>query len=109
MAQYDWFTYLEKKKTELNIIFLTEKMVSLTLHLLSAVLGAVFIFLGHVKLTPQFFPEYHSQIQNEFGKLNKQFPLYHLTGWRPYAKNYRTAVGVMEMSSGTLLLLGGGL
>lgn len=83
-------------------------MGSLALHLLTVVLGVVFVFLGHVKLTPQFFPEYHAQVRNEFGKLNKEFPLYHLTGWRPFAKQYRMAVGMAEMSAGTLLLLGGG-
>ncbi|CAF1535155.1 unnamed protein product [Rotaria magnacalcarata] len=82
-------------------------MVSLGLHLLTIVLGVIFVFLGHVKLTPQFFPEYHSQIRNEFGKLNKEFPFFHITGWRPYAKSYRLGVGIAEMSSGTLLLLGG--
>ncbi|CAF0974205.1 unnamed protein product [Adineta ricciae] len=82
-------------------------MGSLGLHLLTVVLGVIFLFLGHIKLTPQFFPEYHNQIRNEFGRLNKEFPLYHLTGWRPYAKNYRIAVGIAEMSAGTLLLLGG--
>jgi uncharacterized membrane protein YphA (DoxX/SURF4 family) len=84
-------------------------MTSLALHLLTVVLAVIFIFLGHIKLTPQFFPEYHSQTRNEFGKLNKEFPFYQLTGWRPYAKNYRLAVGVIEMSAGTLLLLAGGL
>jgi hypothetical protein len=69
----------------------------------------IFIFLGHIKLTGQFFPEYHTQIKNEFGKLNKEFPLYHLTGWRPYAKTYRIGVGVAEMSAGSLLLLAGGM
>ena len=83
-------------------------MASLAVHLLTVILGVVFIFLGHVKLTPQFFPEYHNQVRNEFGKLNKEFPFYGQTGWRPYAKNYRIAVGIAEMTSGTLLLLGGG-
>ncbi|CAF1058474.1 unnamed protein product [Adineta ricciae] len=82
-------------------------MGSLGLHLLTVILGVIFLFLGHIKLTPQFFPEYHNQIRNEFGRLNKEFPFYHLTGWRPYAKNYRIAVGIAEMSAGTLLLLGG--
>jgi len=84
-------------------------MASLTLHLLTLVLGVVFVFLGHIKLTPQFFPEYHGHIRNEFGKLNKEFPLYQVTGWRPYAKNYRLGLGIAEMSAGTLLLLAGGL
>ncbi|CAF1087412.1 unnamed protein product [Adineta steineri] len=83
-------------------------MTSLTLHLLTIVISVIFIFLGHIQLTPQFFPEYHNQIRNEYGKLNKEFPFYHLTNWRPYAKNYRIATGVIEMSSGSLLLLGGG-
>jgi uncharacterized membrane protein YphA (DoxX/SURF4 family) len=84
-------------------------MASLTLHLLTVLLGVIFVFLGHIKLTGQFFPEYHTQIKNEFGKLNKEFPLYQLTGWRPYAKNYRIGVGVAEMSAGSLLLLAGGM
>jgi hypothetical protein len=88
---------------------LTETMASFGLHLLTVFLGVLFIFLGHVKLTPQFFPEYHTQIRNEFGKINKEFPFYHLTGWRPYAKNYRNAIGAAETALGTLLILGGGL
>ena len=84
-------------------------MASLVLHLLTILLGVSFTFLGHIKLTPQFFPEYHEAVRNEFGKLNKAFPLYDLTGWRPLAKNYRLGLGVAEMASGTLLLLGGGL
>ena len=84
-------------------------MTSLVLHLLTVVLGVSFTFLGHIKLTPQFFPEYHEAVRNDFGKLNKAFPFYDLTGWRPLAKNYRLGVGVAEMASGTLLLLGGGL
>ena len=82
------------------------RMASLGLHLLTVFLGALFIFLGHVKLTPQFFPEYHAQVKNEFGKFNKEFPFHRQTGWRPYAKNYRLAVGITEMTCGFLLLLG---
>jgi len=84
-------------------------MASLALHLLTVILGVTFMFLGHIKLTPQFFPEYHSQIKNEFGQLNKEFPFYQITGWRPYAKNYRIVLGVAETSAGCLLLLAGGL
>ena len=82
-------------------------MASLGLHLLTVLLGVIFLFLGHIKLTPQFFPDYHNQVKNEFGKFNKEFPLYQLTGWRPYAKNYRIAVGVIEMSAASLLILAG--
>jgi len=81
-------------------------MASLVLHLLTVSIGVLFIFVGHLHLTPQFFPEYHTHIKNEFGKFNKEFPFHRQTGWRPYAKNYRIAVGVAEVACGFLLLLG---
>ena len=81
-------------------------MGSLVLRLLTILLGVLFIFLGHIKLSPQFFPEYHSYIKNEFGKFNKEFPLHRQTGWRPYAKNYRLTLGITETVCGILLLLG---
>jgi len=80
--------------------------MGLVLHLLTVLLGVLFLFLGHLKVTPQFFPEYHTQIKNEFGKFNKEFPLHRQTGWRPYAKNYRIALGITEVVCGLLLLLG---
>ena len=33
------------------------------------------------------------------------FPLYEVTGWRPYAKNYRLAVGIAEVVCGAILVL----
>jgi uncharacterized membrane protein YphA (DoxX/SURF4 family) len=81
-------------------------MGSLLLHLLSVGLGVLFIFLGQLKLTSQFFPGYHTRMINEFGKFNKEFPLHQQTGWRPYAKNYRIALGITEVVCGLLLLLG---
>ncbi|CAF2566633.1 unnamed protein product [Rotaria sp. Silwood2] len=81
-------------------------MASLALHLLTLLLGTLFIFLGHVKLTPQFFPEYHSYMKNEFGKFNKEFPFHRQTGWRPYARNFRLTIGVTEVACGFLLLIG---
>ncbi|CAF3086417.1 unnamed protein product [Rotaria socialis] len=80
-------------------------MASPGLFLLTIVLGLLFIFLGHIKLSPQLFPEHHERIRNEFGKFNKEFPLHRQTGWRPYAKNYRMAVGIAEVLCGSLLLL----
>jgi len=71
-------------------------------------LGVFFIFLGHLHLTPQFFPEYHNHLKNEFGKFNKEFPLHRQTGWRPFAKNYRLGVGIAEILCGGLLILEAG-
>ena len=81
-------------------------MASLTLHLLTIVIAVLFLFFGHLKLTGQFFPDYHTQVKNEFGKFNKEFPLHRQTGWRPYAKTYRLAIGITEVTCGVLLLLG---
>ncbi|CAF3685498.1 unnamed protein product [Rotaria sp. Silwood1] len=81
-------------------------MASLGLHVLTLILGSLFIFMGHIKITPQFFPEQHTYIKNEFGKFNKEFPFHRQTGWRPYAKNYRLAIGITEVACGFLLVLG---
>ncbi len=37
--------------------------------------------------------------------MNKVFPFYQITGWRPYAKNYRMTVGIAEIVCGTILIL----
>jgi hypothetical protein len=37
--------------------------------------------------------------------VNKVFPFYQITGWRPYAKNYRMAVGIAEIVCGAVLVL----
>lgn len=81
-------------------------MASLALHLLTLSLGVFFIFLGHLHITGQFFPELHTQIKNEYGKFNKEFPFHRQTGWRPYAKDYRVAVGAIQVICGSFLLLG---
>ncbi|UJR08171.1 hypothetical protein I4U23_012444 [Adineta vaga] len=81
-------------------------MGSLVLRLLTLILGVAFIYFGHLHLTPQFFPEQHNQIKNEYGKFNKEFPFHRQTGWRPYAKTYRLAIGVTEVVCGVFLILG---
>lgn len=83
-------------------------MASLASHLLTVLLAVFFIFLGHLHITGQFFPELHTQIKNEYGKFNKEFPFHRQTGWRPYAKDYRFGVGILQVISGALLLLGTG-
>jgi len=80
--------------------------MGLVLRFLTITLGVLFVFLGHLHLTPQFFPDIHEQIKTEYGKFNKEFPLHRQTGWRPYAKNYRLAVGVAQLVSGIFLILG---
>ncbi len=42
----------------------------------------------------------------EFGRYNKNaFPFYSITGWKPFAKNYRLAVGILEVLLGAILVL----
>jgi uncharacterized membrane protein YphA (DoxX/SURF4 family) len=110
VALFDWFN---ETRYILDFFFLNDhsvrgrkQMASLVLHLLTVSLGVAFLFFGHLKLTPQFFPDYHNYVKNEFGKLNKEFPFHRQTGWRPYAKNYRITLGITEVACGFLLLLG---
>ena len=81
-------------------------MTSVVVHLLTVIIALSFIFLGHIKFTPLIFPEYHEYIRTEFGRYNKEFPFYRQTDWRPYAKNYRLTIGIIEMICGLFLLIG---
>ncbi|CAF0989513.1 unnamed protein product [Rotaria magnacalcarata] len=80
-------------------------MGSLALTVLTLTLGMFFIFVGQFKVTPQFFPDVHEDMRREFGRVNKVFPLYEMTGWRPFAKNYRMTVGITEIVCGAILVL----
>jgi len=78
---------------------------SIALTVLSLTLGLFFIMLGQFKVTPKFFPDVHEDMRREFGRLNKVFPFYQVTGWRPFAKNYRFAFGLLEIICGTVLVI----
>lgn len=97
-------------------------MGSIALTVLTLTLGAFFVFVGQFKVTPKFFPEIHEDMvtrneshaheltcsffqRREFGRVNKVFPLFEQTGWRPLAKNYRMAVGIAECVCGAILVL----
>ncbi|CAF0787669.1 unnamed protein product [Adineta steineri] len=80
-------------------------MGSIALTVLTLTLGMFFMFVGQFKVTPKFFPDIHEDMRREFGRLNKVFPLYEQTGWRPFAKNFRLAVGITEFVCGAILVL----
>lgn len=80
-------------------------MASIALTVLTLTLGMFFIFVGQFKVTPTFFPDVHEDMRREFGRVNKVFPFYQQTGWRPFAKNYRMAVGIAEIVCGAILVL----
>lgn len=78
---------------------------SLPLTALSLLLGFFFIFIGIIKVTPNVNTDIYNDMKREFGRFNKVFPLYQLTGWRPWAKNYRMAFGLTEVICGAVLVL----
>jgi len=80
-------------------------MGSIALTVLTLTLGMFFIFVGQFKITPKFFPDVHDDMKREFGRANKVFPLYEYTGLRPFAKNFRLAVGIAEVVCGAILVL----
>ncbi|CAF4734096.1 unnamed protein product [Rotaria sp. Silwood1] len=80
-------------------------MGSIALTVLTLTLGMFFIFVGQFKITPKFFPDVHEDMRREFGRVNKVFPFYQVTGWRPFAKNYRLTVGIAEVVCGAILVL----
>ena len=109
---------------------------SLPLTVLSLMLGFFFVFVGLIKVTPRVNEQIHADMvsatattikisilmfiglmyhyiylikKQEFGRYNKVFPLYKFTGWRPLAKNFRTAVGTVEILSGASFILIPGL
>ncbi|UJR30665.1 hypothetical protein I4U23_018189 [Adineta vaga] len=80
-------------------------MSSLALSVLTLTLGMYFILMGQFKITSRYFPDIYEDMKLEFGRNNKVFPFYQLTGWRPYAKNYRLTIGITEITCGIIFLL----
>ncbi|CAF1042908.1 unnamed protein product [Adineta steineri] len=80
-------------------------MSSVALSVLTLTLGMFFILIGQFKVTPKYFPDIHEDMRREFGRINKVFPLYQITNWRPYAKNYRMTIGILEIVCGAVLVL----
>ena len=78
---------------------------SLPLTALSLLLGFFFIFIGIIKVTPYVNADIFRDMKQEFGRFNKVFPFYSLTGWRPFAKNYRLFVGWTEVISGAVMVV----
>lgn len=78
---------------------------SLPLTALSLLLGFFFVFIGIIKVTPSVNADIYRDMRQEYGRFNKVFPLYSLTGWRPLAKNYRLTVGLVEVISGAIMVL----
>ncbi|KAI0981597.1 hypothetical protein GJ496_009858 [Pomphorhynchus laevis] len=81
-------------------------MMKAITELLSIALGCFLIFYGSSKVTPNFTPNFHETLKGEFGKLNRAFPFYDLTQFRPYARTYRCVFGLAEIIGGSFLIGG---
>lgn len=78
---------------------------SLPLTALSLLLGFFFVFIGIIKITPKVNEDIYRDMRQEYGRYNKVFPFYSLTGLRPLAKNYRMFIGSLEVISGTIMII----
>ena len=72
---------------------------------LTIVIVVIFLLAGFVKLSARLSYEKHVEIQREFHRFASVAPT-QLFGYAPSPDNYRTLVGVTEMTCAVLLLVG---
>ncbi len=68
-------------------------------------LGAFFIFLGALKVTPRLSRDLHKDLRTEYAKYAKVFPMAKTLDFKVPSKYYRRAVGVGEIVCGLMLML----
>ena len=80
-------------------------MSKIVLKSLSVLLGAFFIFLGVLKITPKVSRDLHKDLRTEYAKYAKVFPLAKLLDFKLPSKWYRRVVGGIEITSGVLMMI----
>ncbi len=80
-------------------------MSKIVLKSLSILLGAFFIFLGVLKISPKISKDLHKDLRTEYAKYAKVFPMSKMLDLKLPSKWYRRAVGGLEILSGLILLL----
>ena len=80
-------------------------MSKIVLRSLSVLLGAFFIFLGALKVTPRLSRDLHKDLRTEYAKYAKVFPMAKTLDFKVPSKYYRRAVGVGEIVCGLMLML----
>jgi len=78
-------------------------MTKIVLKTLSVLLGAFFIFLGILKITPKISKDLHKDLRTEYAKYAKVFPLVKTLELKLPSKWYRRTVGAVEIGAGTLM------
>lgn len=78
-------------------------MTKIVLKSLSVLLGAFFIFLGVLKITPKISRELHKDLRSEYAKYAKVFPLIKTLDVKLPSKWYRRTVGAVEIGAGTIM------
>merc|ERR1712141_961034 len=82
----------------------TIKMSKIVLKSLSVLLGAFFIFLGVLKISPKISKDLHKDLRTEYAKYAKVFPLAKTLEFKVPSKWYRRTVGCLEILSGILMM-----
>ncbi len=80
-------------------------MSKIVLKSLSVLLGAFFIFLGLLKITPRISKDLHKDLRNEYAKYAKEFPLSRALDFKVPSKWYRRSVGGLEILCGLVLMV----
>lgn len=79
-------------------------MSKIVLKSLSILLGAFFIFLGVLKLTPRISRDLHKDLRTEYAKYAKVFPFAKLLEFKLPSKWYRRVTGGMEIVAGFVMM-----
>lgn len=80
-------------------------MSKIVLKSLSVLLGAFFIFLGVLKITPKISKDLHKDLRTEYAKYAKVFPLAKsMFDYKVPSKWYRRVVGCLEIFCGLIMM-----
>lgn len=80
-------------------------MSKIVLKSLSILLGAFFIFLGVLKISPKISKDLHKDLRSEYAKYAKIFPLAKTLDFKVPSKWYRRSVGGLEILCGLVMML----
>merc|ERR1712110_1384059 len=94
---------IKAKKDNSNFL-IRVKMSKIVLKSLSILLGAFFIFLGVLKISPKISKDLHKDLRTEYAKYAKVFPLAKTLEFKVPSKWYRRIVGCLEILSGIIMM-----
>merc|ERR1712029_29256 len=80
-------------------------MSKIVLKSLSILLGAFFIFLGVLKISPKISKDLHKDLRTEYAKYAKVLPLSKILDYKVPSKWYRRAFGGLEILCGSIMMI----